>query len=110
MEGDWFLLQVVLVVLSCDGAPTGRGGEGSACGRWLGAGSGGPGCGGSGWMLGGAGKMELWPCSFIETWFRRLAADGCCGSLQCVAAPSSRRRVVRCLRLQLGVLGVWLWI
>ena len=41
--GDWFLLQVVLVVLSCDGSPAGRGGEGSARWRWLGDGVGGPG-------------------------------------------------------------------
>ena len=59
--------------------------------------------------MGEAGKTELWPCSFNETKFRRLAADGFCGFIQCVAAPSSRRRAVRRLRQQLGAWGA-AWI
>ena len=73
MEGASFLLLEVVAVFSLDGfAPTGRGGEGSALWRWLGAVVGGSGCCGDGWELGGAGMRELKPCSFIEFRCRRL--------------------------------------
>ena len=71
------------VVISGGPAPAGRGGEGSSFWRWAPrAGGGGLGCRGGGWKKGGGERMVLWPCSFIETRFRRWAADGFCGCLR----------------------------
>ena len=86
-------------------APAGRGGEGSGFWRWLGDGGGGPGRRRRGWKKGGCGELALWLCTFIDSRFRCLAADGSCGRLQCVVVPSSRRMVVRRLRRRLGGLG-----
>ena len=107
--GVLFLEVVLQVVFFFDGsAPAGRGGEGSDR-LEVGAGGGGPGRCGGGWKMGGGGGTVLWPCSFIETRFRRKAADGSCGLLQLVVVPSSRRLAVRRLLHRLGAWGA-AWI
>ena len=100
-----FLVVVLQVVFFFVGsAPAGRGGEGSDL-LEVGASGGGPGRCRDGWLLGGGGEAVLWPCSFIEFRFRRGAADGSCGLLLLVVAPSSRRLAVRQLRHRLKVWG-----
>ena len=104
------LVLVLVVVFFGVSALPGLGGEGSGVCRSFGVEDGGPGRRCVGGKMGEAGELVLWPCSFIISRFRRLAADGSCGRLQRVVASSPRWLEVRRRRRQLGFWGERRWI